>query len=66
MQKQSGAGWLLVGVGTNLTAMVVTGFVLGYFVDSWLGSKPIFMVILGCLGFVGGVIKAHEMLSRWG
>lgn len=66
MQKQSGAGWLLIGVGTNLTAMVVTGFALGYFVDSWLGSKPIFMVILGCLGFVGGVIRAHTLLSKWG
>lgn len=66
MQKKSGAGWLLIGVGTNLTAMVVTGFALGFFVDSWLGSKPIFMMILGCLGFVGGVIRAHILLSKWG
>ena len=66
MKKPTVTGWMLVGVGTNLTAMVVTGFALGYLVDTWLGTRPIFMFIFGCLGFVGGLLKAYKLLSRFG
>lgn len=59
-------GWLLVGVGSHLAAMVVVGFVLGYALDFWLETRPLLMFIFGCLGFVGGILKAHKMLSRWG
>ncbi len=59
-------GWLLVGVGSHLAAMVVVGFVLGYALDAWLETRPLLMFIFGCLGFVGGILKAHQMLSRWG
>lgn len=64
MPKKPGAGWVLVGVGTHLTAMVVTGFALGYGLDAWLDTRPVFMMILGCLGFVGGIIKAHMLLTK--
>ncbi len=66
MTKSTNAAWVLVGVGTQLTAMVVTGFALGYGLDVWLGSKPIFMLVFGCLGFIGGVLKAYKLLIRLG
>ncbi len=59
-------GWLLVGLGTHLAAMTVTGFLLGFFLDGWLGTRPALMLLLGGLGFVGGVLRAHRTLSRWG
>jgi ATP synthase protein I len=66
MTKSTSAGWVLIGVGTHLTATVVTGFALGYLLDTWLETRPIFMFLFGCLGFVGGILKAHKLLSRLG
>jgi len=66
MSKPKSAGWLLVGVGTQLSAMVVTGFMLGYGADYLLDTRPVFMLIFGVLGFVGGVLKALKLLIRLG
>ncbi len=60
-----GTAWLLAGVGTHLAAATVTGFLLGYLLDGWLGTRPWLMLLLGALGFVGGVLRAHRLLSRW-
>jgi len=66
MSKPNGAGWLLIGVGTQLAAMVVTGFMLGYGADYLLNTQPIFMLIFGVLGFVGGILSAMKLLLRLG
>ena len=63
MQKSKGAGMLLIGVGTHLAAMVISGFLLGYGADVWLDTRPVFMLLLGGLGFVGGILKAHKLLG---
>lgn len=65
MEKNKGAGLLLIGVGTHMTAMVVTGFALGYGVDVYFETKPLFMLLFGVLGFVGGTLKAYKMLVRY-
>ena len=62
--KPVGGGWVLVGVGTVLTSMIVAGFILGYGVDRWLDSLPIFMILFGGLGLVGGILKVYKLLSR--
>jgi ATP synthase protein I len=62
--KPQSGGWVLVGVGTMLTSMVVAGFMLGYGVDRWLDSLPIFMILFGGLGMVGGILKVYKLLSR--
>ena len=49
-----------------ILVQVVTGFAIGYGVDSWFETKPIFMMILGVLGFVGGILKAYKLLTRLG
>lgn len=66
MTKPKSAAWVLVGVGTHLAAMVVTGFMLGYGVDTWLNTRPVFMMIFGGLGFVGGILKAYKLLMKLG
>jgi Uncharacterized protein conserved in bacteria len=33
----------------------------GYLLDRWLNTKPIFMIILGALGFIAGV---REVIRR--
>lgn len=64
MKKPGGVSLVLLGVGTLLTSMVVAGFLLGYLLDVWLGTQPIFMFIFGCLGFVGGLLRVYELMSR--
>lgn len=66
MTKPGRVAPLLIGAGTMLTSMVVAGFLLGYVVDTWLGSRPVFMLICGGLGLIGGFMKVHKLLSRFG
>lgn len=56
-------GLLLISVGTMLSSMVIAGFLLGYWLDNWLGTSPILMLILGALGFVGGILKVYKLLT---
>ncbi len=63
MGKPQKPGLLLIGVGQILTSMIVSGFLLGYLVDVYFGTRPIFLLILGALGFVGGFLKAYRLLT---
>jgi len=64
VNEQKGPGLLLLGVGTMLTSIIVAGFLLGYLTDRWLDSQPLFMLLFGGLGFVGGFLKVYRLLSR--
>ena len=66
MRQPGGAGLVLIGVGTILTSMILAGFVLGYLVDKWLDSQPMFMLVFAGLGAVGGFLKVYKLLSRNG
>lgn len=64
VSKARGTGLALIGVGSILTSMVLAGLILGYGLDVWLDTLPLFMFVLGCLGFVGGLLKAYKLLSQ--
>jgi hypothetical protein len=64
VEKQKGPGLLMLGAGTMLTSMAVSGFLLGYLTDQWLDSLPLFMLLFGGLGLVGGFLKVFKLLSR--
>ena len=61
--ETKGPGLLLISVGTMLTSMIVAGFLLGYWVDGWLKTPPIFMLIFGAMGLVGGFLKVFKLLN---
>ena len=44
-----------------LVGAVVVGGLIGYFLDRWLHTKPILMLVLGFLGFFGGL---RDVLRR--
>ncbi len=44
-----------------LVGTIAVGGVGGYFLDAWLHTKPIFMIVLGFLGFFAGL---REILRR--
>jgi len=62
-KQYKGPGLLLISVGTMLTSMVVAGFLLGYGLDVWFDTKPILMLVLGVMGFVGGILKVYKLLN---
>jgi F0F1-type ATP synthase assembly protein I len=44
-----------------LVCAVVLGGAAGYFLDRWLNTAPLLLILLGLLGFVGGL---REMMRR--
>ena len=44
-----------------LVGTIAVGGLIGYFLDGWLHTKPILMIVLGFLGFFGGL---REVLRR--
>lgn len=62
-KEQKGPGLLLISVGTMLTSMIVAGFFLGYLLDVWLDTLPIFMLVFGVLGFIGGILKVYKLMT---
>lgn len=60
--------WAQIGIYTGLgfiiPASAVGGYVLGWLLDEWLGTKPVLGVILGFLGAAGGVVEILRILTR--
>jgi ATP synthase protein I len=46
-----------------IVAAVVVGGLFGYFLDRWLHTKPVFLLVFGGLGFFAGV---RDVLRRLG
>ncbi len=44
-----------------LVGTIAVGGLLGYFIDGWLHTRAIFMIVLGFLGFFAGL---REVLRR--
>jgi len=49
-----------------LVAAVVVGGLFGYFLDRWLHTKPVFLLVLGGLGFYAGVRDVLRRLAGSG
>ncbi len=63
MSESKKPGLLLIGAGQILTSMIVSGFLLGYLLDIYFETQPIFILILGGLGFIGGFLKVYRLLT---
>ena len=47
-----------------LVSAIVVGGGFGYFLDRWLGTRPVFLILLGGLGFYAGVRDVLRRLDR--
>ena len=45
-------------------AMVLGGAALGYLLDSWLDTFPVFLLVLMLLGIAGGFLKAYRAIMK--
>ncbi len=61
------AGFALAGrVATELVAGISVGTFLGWLIDRWLETTPIFMLILFFLGAAGGLMNIWRLLTGRG
>lgn len=49
---------LAMRLSTELVVSCVVGAVLGWYIDKWLDTKPIFFIILLILGIISGIKTA--------
>jgi F0F1-type ATP synthase assembly protein I len=61
MRKYSSNAAIALELPFTLVGAAVVGGVLGYFLDHWLHTRWVFTLILGGLGFAGGV---REVIRR--
>jgi len=50
----------------TLVGAIGVGVVLGYFLDRWLHTRALFMILLGALGFIAGVREVIRRLPGTG
>lgn len=52
------------GLGFVFFGSIGGGYLLGWLVDRWLRTSPIFALILAGLGLAGGLIEILQILRR--
>jgi len=63
-KKYSSQTALAMELPFTLVGAVLLGGLLGYFVDHWLHTKMIFTLVLGALGFAGGLKEILRRLAQ--
>jgi len=62
----AGAGAILARVATALVAGVIVGTFIGWVLDRWFGTSPLFLVLLFFLGAAAGMLNVWRMVSGRG
>jgi ATP synthase protein I len=62
--EQKPMNLLLISAGSMFTSMVVAGFLVGYWIDTWFDTQPIGLMVCGVMGFIGGGRKVYDLLMK--
>jgi ATP synthase protein I len=54
----------LLGLGSYLATCIAGGPIVGYFLDRWLDTQPVFTLIGLGLGLVVGFIGSYRMVTQ--
>jgi ATP synthase protein I len=62
-------GWLRIGgsgvqAGVELVAGLIVGALIGYGLDSWLGTWPLLFIVFFFLGAAAGMLNAYRYIRR--
>jgi F0F1-type ATP synthase assembly protein I len=63
-KKYSSQAALAMELPSTIVGAMLLGGALGYFLDHWLHTKLIFTLILGALGFAGGLKEVLRRLAQ--
>ena len=61
--RESGAVGQLASIGVSIVVATFIGFGLGYFIDNWIGTRPVFMIICLLIGVAAGFVGALRALN---
>lgn len=53
-------------IGTELVAALIVGVGVGYFLDRWLGTAPVFLIVFFFLGAGAGILNVYRAASGIG
>ena len=53
---------LTMQIGLTMAGSILFCFVIGYYLDKWLNTKPIFIIIFILLGIVGGGVTVYRQI----
>lgn len=62
----SGAFMLALRIGGEVTAGIVVGGFIGWALDTWLATLPLFMILLLCLGAMAGTLNVWRAATGKG
>jgi len=57
---------MAIRIGTELVAALIVGVGIGYFLDNWLDTKPLFLVVFFFLGAGAGILNVYRAASGLG
>jgi ATP synthase protein I len=56
----------LSAVGIAFVLAVVFGFLIGYFLDRWLGTSPLFLILFFFIGVAAGIVNVVRTAAAVG
>ena len=60
-QKHHGHQWGL-RVGTEMVASTMIGLGIGFYLDRWLETRPMFLIIFAIFGMTAGFINLYQLM----
>jgi ATP synthase protein I len=54
----------LSSTGISMVAAILIGLTMGYYLDKWLGTRPIFTLIMMFMGIVSGFRNVYILTRR--
>jgi ATP synthase protein I len=58
-----GMGAIMGRVATELVAGVIVGAFIGWVLDNWLGTSPLFLLVLFFLGAIAGMLNVWRIFT---
>ncbi|NWF38164.1 AtpZ/AtpI family protein [Mariprofundus sp. NF] len=49
-------------VGTEIVASTMIGLGIGFFLDRWLDTRPIFLIVFAIFGLAAGFINLYQLM----
>ena len=62
--KQLGSVILVSQLGLTMVGSILLGLLIGFYLDKWLNTKPVFIIIFILLGVVGGGYQAYRQIME--
>lgn len=54
---------LVTQVGLTMAGSIAFCFMIGYYLDKWLGTRGVFLVIFIVLGIIGGAWTVYRQIT---